>query len=112
MKFDNIIPDVLCTAKSIGGGKSSISGLITREKVFKKAFDAPSSANLQTTTYYGFGEETVTAIEAINIIKEENFEDKAKNIQSLLKPELNRLLSKYPKIIKEFRGSGAYLDCL
>lgn len=107
MKFDNIIPDVLCTAKSIGGGKSSISGLITREKVFKKAFDAPSSANLQTTTYYGFGEETVTAIEAINIIKEENFEDKAKNIQSLMEPELNRLLSKYPKIIKEFRGSGA-----
>ena len=107
MKFDNIIPDVLCTAKSIGGGKSSISGLITREKVFKKAFDTPSSANLQTTTYYGFGEETVTAIEAINIIKEENFEDKAKNIQSLMEPELNRLLSKYPKIIKEFRGSGA-----
>ena len=107
MKFDDILPDVLCTAKSIGGGKSSIAGLITREKVFKKAFDTPSSANLQTTTYYGFGEETVTAIEAINIIKEEKFEDKAKNIQSLLKPELKRLMSKYPKIIKEFRGSGA-----
>ncbi len=107
MKFDHIIPDVLCTAKSIGGGKSSIAGLITREKVFKKAFDTPLSANLQTTTYYGFGEETVTAIEAINIIKEENFEGKANNIQSLLEPELNRLLSKYPKIIKEFRGSGA-----
>ena len=107
MKFDHIIPDVLCTAKSIGGGKSSIAGLITREKIFKKTFDTPSSANLQTTTYYGFGEETVTAIEAINIIIEEKFENKAKNIQSLLKPKLNRLLSKYPKIIKEFRGSGA-----
>ena len=107
MKFDNIIPDVLCTAKSIGGGKSSIAGLITREKIFKKAFDSPSSANLQTTTYYGFGEETVTAIEAINIIKEENFEDKSRYIQNLLKPELNRLVSKYPKIIREFRGSGA-----
>ncbi len=107
MKFDNLIPDVLCTAKSIGGGKSSIAGLITRERVFKKAFDTPSSANLQTTTYYGFGEETVTAIEAINIIQEEKFEDKARYVQSLLQPALNVLMLKYPKIIKEFRGSGA-----
>ncbi len=107
MQFDNIIPDVLCTAKSIGGGKSSIAGLITRKSIFKKAFDTPSSANLQTTTYYGFGEETVTAIEAINIIKEENFEEKAKQIQILLERQLNKLKSRYPKIIKEIRGSGA-----
>ena len=107
MKFENIIPDILCTAKSLGGGKASISGLVTRKKIFKQAFDSPSSANLQTTTYYGFGEETITAIEAINIIIEDEYQDKSFMIEKMLKNSLSNLKIKYPKIIKEVRGSGA-----
>jgi putrescine aminotransferase len=107
MNFENVVPDILCMAKSLGGGKASISGLVTRDKIFKKSFEKPLSANLQTTTFYGFGEETITAIESINILVEENFTEKALTIEKELKKNLEKLKTKYPNIISEYRGSGA-----
>ena len=68
MKFQNVCPDIVTYAKSFGGGKSSISGYTAREHIFRKAYDNSNDATLHSTTYNGFGEETVTAIEAINII--------------------------------------------
>ena len=79
MKFQNVCPDIVTYAKSFGGGKSSISGYTARN-IFSKAYDNSNDATLHSTTYNGFGEETVTAIEAINIIIEENYVEKSKFI--------------------------------
>lgn len=107
MRVDGLFPDVLCMAKSFGGGKASISGIVTREKIFKKSFDNPSAANLQTSTFYGFGEETVTALEAVNIMIEEDYVSKAKRIGTKTESELRKLAQKYPKMIEGYRGNGA-----
>ena len=107
MHYDGLIPDILTYAKSFGGGKSSISGYTSREHIFRKAYDNLSDATLHSTTYYGFGEECVTAIESLNILLEENFVGNSKNIGSLLDVGLNKLQYKYPKIISDVRGSGA-----
>tara|TARA_B110000027_G_C16106093_1_gene295362 strand:+ start:123 stop:1538 length:1416 start_codon:yes stop_codon:yes gene_type:complete len=103
----NLIPDILTFSKSFGGGKASISGYVVRDKLFKKSYDSLQDFNLHSTTYNAFGEENVTALEAINIILEENYCDKAKKIEQKLKPELIKLKKKYPKIIKEIKGVGA-----
>jgi putrescine aminotransferase len=107
MYYDGLIPDILTYAKSFGGGKSSISGYTSREHIFRKAYDNLRDATLHSTTYYGFGEECVTAIESLNIIVEENFVSNSKNIGSILDVGLNKLQNKYPKIISDVRGSGA-----
>ena len=107
MKIPDLLPDVLCMAKSFGGGKSSISGLVTRKKIFKKAFDTPISANMQTSTFYAFGEETVTALEAVNIIIEEDFVAKSQRIEKKLSIGFQNLKNKYPRIITDVRGAGA-----
>ena len=106
MNFD-LIPDILTYAKSFGGGKSSISGYTCRDHVFKKAYGNLSDATLHSTTYNGFGEETITAIEAIDIIIEDDYVSKSKHIYSKLNTGLNKLQYKYPKIIDDVRGSGA-----
>lgn len=106
MKFPNLIPDVLCMAKSFGGGKASISGIVTREKVFKKAFDNVKGANLQSSTYYGFGEETVTAIEAINILVEENLVERSRASGELITRRMQELKQKFSKEITDVRGQG------
>jgi len=106
MNFD-LVPDILTYAKSFGGGKSSISGYTCREHVFKKAYGNLNDATLHSTTYNGFGEETVTAIEAINIIIEDDYISKSKHIYHKIHPALVKLMEKYPKIIREVRGSGA-----
>jgi putrescine aminotransferase len=103
----NVIPDIVTYAKSFGGGKSSISGYTTRIPFFQKAYDNLNDATLHSTTYNGFGEECITAIEAINVIIEEDFVSKAQKIYTKLNGGLQQLQEKYPDLIKEIRGRGA-----
>ncbi len=102
-----VVPDIVTYSKSFGGGKSSISGYTTRTPIFRKAYDNLSDATLHSTTYNGFGEECITAIEAINVIIEDNYVDRAKRINQRLGSGLGRLHEKYPYLIDEVRGSGA-----
>ena len=106
MRCKNICPDILCSAKSLGGGKASISCIVVKEKLFKRTFDRPNSSNLMSTTFNGFGEETVTALEAVNIIIEENYTKLSFEIEALMKPMLEQIVKKY-KFLKTTRGSGA-----
>ena len=61
---------------------------------------------MHSTTFNGFGEETITAIEAINIIIDDDYENKSKALGLYISNSLNKLKVKYPNIINEVRGSG------
>lgn len=106
MNYENLIPDILTSAKSLGGGKASIACYTCRDHIFKKAYDNQKDATLHSTTFNGFGEETITAIEAINIIVEEDFEKKSIQIGENICQSLNNLKKKHNNIISEVRGSG------
>jgi len=103
----NIIPDIVTYAKSFGGGKASISGYTTKTTIFDKAYGNLADSILHSTTYNGFGEETITAIEAINIIIEDNYIERSKHIYKTLNRSLLDLKVKYPDFIDEVRGCGA-----
>ncbi|MDI6099381.1 aminotransferase class III-fold pyridoxal phosphate-dependent enzyme [Actinoplanes sp. NEAU-A12] len=109
MRYPGLLPDVVTTSKSFGGGKSSISAYVAREPIFRKAYDSLTDALLQSTstTYYGFGEETATAIEAVNIAVEEDFPAKARQIERILAPGLARIAKEHSTVIDEVRGAGA-----
>jgi putrescine aminotransferase len=109
MRYPGLVPDVLTTSKSFGGGKSSISGFVAREPVFRKAYDNLGDALLQSTstTYYGFGEEAATAIEAVSIAVEDDYPGRARAIEKILAPGLERLRKEYPDIIADVQGAGA-----
>lgn len=107
MNFKNLVPDILTSAKSLGGGKASISSYTCRNFIFKLAYDNLRDATLHSTTFNGLGEETATAIEAINIIMDDGYVEKSKKIFNILNTGLKKLQNKYPKIIKEVRGSGS-----
>jgi len=102
-----VVPDIVTFAKSFGGGKSSISGYTTRTPFYRKAYDNLNDATLHSTTYNGFGEECITAIEAINIIIEDDYVGKSKRIHQRLSSGLRSLQEKYPDLIDDVRGSGA-----
>jgi putrescine aminotransferase len=102
-----VVPDVLLTSKGLGGGKASIAAYVSRPAVFQRAYGRLSEAQLHSTTYNGMGEETVTALEAINVIVDEDFVGKARRIGAFLGPALRALRDAYPAIIEEVRGVGA-----
>tara|TARA_B100000902_G_scaffold400008_1_gene474506 strand:- start:6799 stop:8220 length:1422 start_codon:yes stop_codon:yes gene_type:complete len=104
----NTIPDILVYAKSFGGGKASISGYTTRDHIMLKAYDNPDDFSLQSSTYNGFGEECITAIEAINLILENNFEEKSHQNGIKLNNIFQRMKKEFPQIVDEIRGSGSF----
>jgi putrescine aminotransferase len=108
-RYAGLVPDVVTTSKSFGGGKSSISAYVAREPVFRKAYDSLTDALLQSTstTYYGFGEEAATAIEAIAIAVEEDYPAKARAIERILGPGLERIAKAHPDAVSDVAGAGA-----
>jgi putrescine aminotransferase len=104
MRCDGLIPDVVTYAKSFGGGKASISGYTCRDFVYEKAYDNLRDATLHSTTYFGFGEETITAIESILTIVDEDLVGRARWIGHEFESRIrdSQLVSSF-----ELRGSGA-----
>lgn len=106
MNHKGLVPDILTTSKSFGGGKSSISCFTTTKEIFEKSYGTLTDSTIHSTTYNAFGEESVTALESINIAVEENYPQKAKFIGEKIYKKLEMLKNKYPKYIREIRGKG------
>ncbi|BCJ67370.1 aspartate aminotransferase family protein [Polymorphospora rubra] len=107
MRYDGLLPDILAYSKSLGGGKASISGYTARERLFRKAYDRLADVILHSTTYYGFGEETVTAIEAVNVVVEDDFPGRARQIEAILGPGLERIRKAHPDAVDRVSGVGS-----
>lgn len=107
MRHNGLLPDILTYSKSFGGGKASISGYTTREPLFRKAYDRLGDVILHSTTYYGFGEETATAIEAVNIVVEDDYPAKARKIEETLAHGLRQIRRNHPETVERVSGVGA-----
>jgi len=109
MRHPDLVPDILTTSKSFGGGKSSVSAFIAREPIFRNAYDNLTDSLLHSTstTYYGFGEENATAIEAVNIAVEDDYPKRARDIEQILAPGLSRIHKEHSDAVADVRGAGA-----
>lgn len=107
LRYPGLIPDILTYSKSLGGGKASISGYTAREPVFRTAYDRMADVILHSTTYYGFGEETATAIEAVNVVVEDDYPARARAIEAVLAPGLERIRKTYPDTVDRVAGVGS-----
>ena len=104
--FENISPDIICLSKTLGGGKSSISCLVIDEDTYSEAYGGLNDTFLHTTTYNGFGEESVTALESLNIISEVKFKNQVEHLSSILSKKLVEIKKKYPDKIETIKGNG------
>ncbi len=101
----NVSPDVLAISKSLGGGKSSISGYISTNKIALKSYDNINDALLHTTTYNGFGEECITAITSINEMIKNRYDLKSIELGNYLNQKLEELKKSSQKIY-QVKGEG------
>ena len=103
---EEIAPDIVCYSKTFGGGKATIAGYTARRGVFLKAYGKPDDSMMHSSTFSGMSEECATAIEALNILKDENLVDKAGSLGEYLSEKLNSLKTKHPDRISDVRGRG------
>ena len=104
--FDGCEPDIICLSKTLGGGKSSISCLVVNDDLYDKAYGRLNDTFLHTTTYNAFGEESVTALEALNIVSDPNFKIKVEKLSDLLLMKLSKLNEDHKDKIDKIKGNG------
>ena len=102
-----VVPDVTALAKSLGAGKTAMAAMIARREVYMKAYGKPGTALIHgPATFGGMGEASITAIEGLNIMYDENLIENARDTGDYLIERLNELRARYPKLVKEVRGRG------
>ncbi|MFE2106229.1 aspartate aminotransferase family protein [Kitasatospora sp. NPDC059463] len=107
MHHPGLVPDVVTMSKSFGGGKASIAGYVAREPVFRRAYDNLHDATLHSTTYYGFGEETATALEAVAVAVEDDYPGRARKLGAVLEAGLRDIAARHRALVASTAGCGA-----
>ena len=106
-EYEEVVPDIVTLAKSLGGGKTAISAMIARSPIYLKAYGSKKTALIHgPATFSGMGEACCTSLEALNILYDEELIENAAIQGTYLLEQLEELRLKYPKILKEIRGQG------
>jgi len=100
--FEQIVPDLICTAKGIAGGLP-LAAVTGRAELM----DAVHAGGLGGT-YGGNPVACAAALGAIETMRAENLTDRARQIEAMFLPRLRELAEKF-EVIGDVRGRGAML---
>jgi len=99
----NVVPDILCLGKALGGGVMPLSAFLSTPKIWKVMEDNPF---LHSSTFGGNPLACAAGIAAINVMLEEDLPQQAADKGAYLMKRLRSLHMLYPEILKEVRGKG------
>ncbi|BBB92990.1 MAG TPA: aminotransferase class III-fold pyridoxal phosphate-dependent enzyme [Methylomusa anaerophila] len=98
-----VVPDIMATAKALGGGVMPIGAFTARPHIWDKYMTSPF---LHTSTFGGNPLACAAAVAAIHTIREEGLVDKAAAMGDYLFSGLFHLYKTFPDVIQEVRGKG------
>ena len=99
-----VVPDILATAKSLGGGVMPISSFCSTEEIWQCMMDP--NPFIHTTTTGGGALACSAAIAAINVTLREKLWEGAAAKGDYIMKQLNALKEKYPGILAKITGKG------
>ncbi|MDS1030891.1 aspartate aminotransferase family protein [Bacillota bacterium LX-D] len=104
-ELEHVEPDILCLAKSLGGGIMPIGAYITTERVWDSAYNGLDKALLHTSTFGGNARAAAAGIAACNLLVKDNLAQQAKEKGDYLLEKLSVFQNKY-QLVKAIRGRG------
>ena len=105
-EHEQVVPDLMALAKSLGGGLASIGVTVATTKVFETAYDNPHDCLVQTSTFGGRSTCCAAALAALEVYQEEELAQRAKTLGERLLQGLEAIRAKYPAWIRDVRGRG------
>jgi putrescine aminotransferase len=99
----NVVPDIMCVGKSIGGGIMPLSAFISTAAIWEVMIPNPI---IHSTTFGGNPLACAAGLAAIQVTLEEDLPGQAATKGEFLLRELGCLREKYPQILKEAHGKG------
>ncbi len=103
---EDVVPDIVAMAKSLGGGVATIGATIATAKVFSMAYDNPHDCLVQTSTFGGRASACAAAMAALEVLQEEELLSNSQERGKQLLEGLATLQQKYPEWIRAVRGKG------
>lgn len=107
-QHENVVPDVVTLAKSLGGGKRELGAMVTSQTLFDRAYGNKNDCNLHGSSFSGMGETCAVGIETLNVLQEERLIERAAFMGNYLRAGLEKLRDKYPRKIVSLRGQGCF----
>lgn len=107
-QYEDVVPDIVTLAKTLGGGKREVTAMVTSQALFDRAYGNKQDCNLHSSSFSGLGESCAVAIETLNILQDEGLIENAERIGRYLSTRLHDLKAKYPRHILEVRGRGLF----
>ncbi|MFH1726036.1 MAG: putrescine aminotransferase [Elusimicrobiota bacterium] len=102
----DVVPDVLCLGKSLGGGVMPIGAFVSSRPIWEHLFSNPF---LHSTTFGGNPLACVAAIAGIHVLIEENLLERAEQTGNVVIDKLRALARRFPKLCVDVRGKGLML---
>ena len=101
-EWADIIPDIVATAKGIGGG-FPLGALLTTEKAAVLKFGNHG------TTYGGNPLAMAVGNALLDVVLADGFLESVQNVGAYLQSQLQSMITKHPKVFTEVRGRGLML---
>jgi putrescine aminotransferase len=99
----NVVPDIMCVGKSIGGGVMPLSAFISTAEIWEVMVPNPI---IHSTTFGGNPLACAAGLAAIQVTLEEDLPGQAAMKGEFLLRELACLREKYPRVLKAAQGKG------
>jgi putrescine aminotransferase len=99
----NVVPDIMCIGKSIGGGVMPLSAFISTPPIWEVMVPNPI---IHSTTFGGNPLACAAGLAAIQVTLEEDLPGQAAMKGEFLLRELGCLRDRYPKVLKAAQGKG------
>ncbi|MCX7740626.1 MAG: aspartate aminotransferase family protein [Meiothermus sp.] len=106
VNWEAVEPDILVSAKALGGGVMPISATLARPEVFAIYKDQPL---IHSSTFGGNPLAAAAALAALEVIVEEDLPGRALEMGAYLMQGLLELQRAFPEFIQEVRGRGLML---
>jgi len=103
MEHFGVIPDIMTVGKSLGGGIYPIAAALYKDDLQDFLFANPM---IHFSTFGGSDLGCAVALETIRFLQDRKLPEHAEKMGQRFQAGFQLLMSKYPTILKEFRGRG------
>lgn len=103
VEHSQVVPDLLCLAKALGGGVMPIGAVVGRPSAWTFFDSAPL---IHTSTFGGSPLACAVAQEALRVTVEDDLPARATRLGHTLLTGLRRLQARYPRTLADVRGRG------
>jgi len=99
----NVVPDILCLGKALGGGVMPLSCFMSTPQIWKVLEDNPF---VHSSTFGGNPISCVAGIAAIDVMLQEELPRQAAEKGAYLLKHLKALQALHPEVVKDVHGKG------